>query len=199
MGRLRHEDVRERTIQAMQQRYSVDIATAETVGLYARHLASQTASSWSLSDSDIELLVWSARLHEIGIAISQKHYNRHAAYVVENSDMPGFSQGDQLTMSRLLRGHRGKLPSYLFDDIPNKQRDKFARMLVILRLAVILKHAGTSNVQPTFTANAKDNKLKVHFSEQWQDEFPLTIWEISESKPAFEKLGVKVKVSKDLN
>jgi hypothetical protein len=39
----------------------------------------------------------------------------------------------------------------------------------------------------------------VHFSEQWQDEFPLTIWEISESKPAFEKLGVKVKVSKDLN
>lgn len=199
MGRLRHEDVRERTIQAMQQRYSVDIATAETVGLYARHLASQTASSWSLSDSDIELLVWSARLHEIGIAISQKHYNRHAAYVVENSDMPGFSQGDQLTMSRLLRGHRGKLPSYLFDDIPNKQRDKFARMLAILRLAVILKHAGTSNVQPTFTANAKDDKLKVHFSERWQDEFPLTIWEISESKPAFEKLGIKVKVSKDLN
>ena len=103
MGRLRHEDVRERTIQAMLQRYSVDQPTAETVGNYARHLASQTASSWRLSDDDIELLVWAARLHEVGVAISQKHYNRHSAYLIENSDMPGFSQCDQLTMSRLLR------------------------------------------------------------------------------------------------
>ncbi|MDG1035153.1 MAG: Ppx/GppA family phosphatase, partial [Luminiphilus sp.] len=44
MGRLGHEDVRERSIQAMLQRYSVDVPTSETVGNYARHLASLTAS-----------------------------------------------------------------------------------------------------------------------------------------------------------
>ena len=90
MGRLGHEDVRERSIQAMLQRYSVDVPTSETVGNYARHLASLTASSWRLADEDIALLTWAARLHEIGIGISQKHYNRHSAYVIENSDMPGF-------------------------------------------------------------------------------------------------------------
>jgi exopolyphosphatase/guanosine-5'-triphosphate,3'-diphosphate pyrophosphatase len=199
MGRLSHEDVRERTIQAMLQRYSVDQPTSKTVGNYARHLASQTASSWNLLDDDIELLVWTARLHEVGVAISQKHYNRHSAYLVENSDMPGFSQGDQLTMSRLLRGHRGKLPSYLFDDIPDKKREKFARMLVLLRMAVILKHAGPSTMQPDFSAHAKDEKLKVYFPVQWRANYPLTIWEISESKSAFEKLGVKVRLAKDID
>ena len=199
MGRLSHEDVRERTIQAMLQRYSVDQPTSKTVGNYARHLASQTASSWNLLDDDIELLVWTARLHEVGVAISQKHYNRHSAYLVENSDMPGFSQGDQLTMSRLLRGHRGKLPSHLFDDIPDKKREKFARMLVLLRMAVILKHAGPSTMQPDFSAHAKDEKLKVYFPVQWRANYPLTIWEISESKSAFEKLGVKVRLAKDID
>ena len=199
MGRLRHEDVRERTIQAMLQRYSVDQPTAETVGNYARHLASQTASSWRLSDDDIELLVWTARLHEVGVAISQKHYNRHSAYLIENSDMPGFSQGEQLTMSRLLRGHRGKLPSYLFEDIPGKKREKLARMLVLLRMAVILKHAGPSAMQPDFAARAKGDKLKVHFPAQWRADYPLTIWEISESNSAFEKLGVKVRLTKDID
>ena len=34
-----------------------------------------------LTEDDIDLLSWSGRLHEIGIAISQKHYNRHSAYL----------------------------------------------------------------------------------------------------------------------
>jgi exopolyphosphatase/guanosine-5'-triphosphate,3'-diphosphate pyrophosphatase len=111
--------------------------------------------------------------------------------------MPGFSQGDQLTMSRLLRGHRGKLPSYLFEDISSKKREKLARMLVLLRMAVILKHAGPSAMQPDFSARAKGDKLKVYFPAQWRADYPLTIWEISESKSAFEKLGVKVRLAKD--
>ena len=197
MGRLGHEDVRERSIQAMLQRYSVDVPTSETVGNYARHLASLTASSWRLADEDIALLTWAARLHEIGIGISQKHYNRHSAYVIENSDMPGFSQGDQIVMSRLLRGHRGKLPPYLFDDIPSKKREKFARMLVLLRLAVILKHAGPTTIEPDFTARAKGEKLKVRFPDAWRRTHPLTLWEVSESKTAFEKLGVKVQITNE--
>ncbi len=197
MGRLRHEDVRERTIQAMLQRYLVDQPTAKTVGNYARHLGSQTASSWRLSDDDIELLVWAARLHEVGVAISQKHYNRHSAYLIENSDMPGFSQGDQLTMSCLLRGHRGKLPSFLFDEIPSKKRKKLARMLVLLRMAVILKHAGPSAMEPDFSARANGDKLQMCFPVKWRTDYPLTIWEISESKSAFEKLGVEVRLAKD--
>jgi exopolyphosphatase/guanosine-5'-triphosphate,3'-diphosphate pyrophosphatase len=104
IGRRSHEDVRERTVQAMIQRYGADMTNSDMVGVYARHLCEQTAGPWNLDEDDVDLLSWSARLHEIGIAISQKHYNRHSAYLIENSDMPGFSQGDQIFISRLLRG-----------------------------------------------------------------------------------------------
>jgi exopolyphosphatase/guanosine-5'-triphosphate,3'-diphosphate pyrophosphatase len=197
IGRRSHEDVRERTVQAMIQRYGADMTNSDTVGVYARHLCEQTAGPWNLDEDDVDLLSWSARLHEIGIAISQKHYNRHSAYLIENSDMPGFSQGDQIFISRLLRGHRGKLPSYLLDDIPRGKQQKLARMLVLLRLAVTLKHADAPSARPGFSAQAKGDRLKVSFSDRWRESHPLTIWEVAESLSVFEKLGIAVEMPKN--
>ena len=194
IGRRSHEDVRERTVQAMLQRYSAEIANSDSVGAYAKQLGIETASAWNLSEDDIDLLAWSGRLHEIGIAISQKHYNRHSAYLVENSDMPGFSQGDQLFISRLLRGHRGKLPSYLFDGVPTSKQQKLARMLVLLRLAVTLKHAEVPPISPEFYARASDARLEVNFSDAWREDHPLTVWEVTESIPVFKKLGITLEI-----
>ena len=195
IGRRSHEDVRERTVQAMLQRYGADTQNAESVGTYAKQLGIETADSWHLNEDDIDLLSWSGRLHEVGIAISQKHYNRHSAYLVENSDMPGFSQGDQLFISRLLRGHRGKLPSYLFDGIPESKRPKLGRMLVLLRLAVTLKHAEVPPISSEFYAKADGEILEVNFSPEWRESHPLTVWEVAESISIFKKLGVTLEVS----
>lgn len=192
IGRRSHEDVRERTVQAMLQRYSAEMANSDSVGVYAKQLGIETANAWGLNEDDIDLLSWSGRLHEIGIAISQKHYNRHSAYLIENSDMPGFSQGDQLFISRLLRGHRGKLPNYLFDDIPTSKQQKFARMLVLLRLAVTLKHAEVPPISPEFYAKAEGDNLEINFNDEWRESHPLTVWEVAESIAIFKKLGVSL-------
>lgn len=197
IGRRSHEDVRERTVQAMLQRYAADASNSDSVGFYAKQLGIETAQTWGLNDDDIDLLAWSGRLHEIGIAISQKHYNRHSAYLAENSDMPGFSQGDQLFISRLLRGHRGKLPGYLLDGIPHSKQQKFARMLVLLRLAVTLKHADVPPISPEFYAKADGDRLQVNFSNSWRESHPLTVWEVAESMSIFEKLGVTLDVETD--
>ena len=58
MGRLRHEDVRERTINAVVQRYAVDTAMAEVVERRARTLFNATRTSWNLTKSDWGLLHW---------------------------------------------------------------------------------------------------------------------------------------------
>ena len=196
LGRLSHEDVRERTVQAMLTRYHADHEVADLVAHYARHLGESVAKPWKLTENDIDLLAWSGRLHEIGVGIAQKHYNRHSAYLIENSDLPGFSQGDQELMSRLLRGHRGKIPDRLFDHLPPKKREKAARMVVLLRLAVILKHAPAFDVVEHFKANAKKHRLKLAFPDLWRYDNPLTIWEIVESKASFKKLGVKLELTR---
>ena len=70
-------------------------------------------------------------------------------------------------------------------------------MLVLLRLAVTLKHADAPPAHPEFFAQAKGDKLKVSFSENWRESHPLTIWEVAESLSVFEKLGITVEMPKD--
>ncbi|MDH4042062.1 MAG: Ppx/GppA family phosphatase, partial [Gammaproteobacteria bacterium] len=87
MGRLSHEDVRERTINALMQRYSVDTDTANIVERRARVFFTTTRQAWQLGTPDWELLRWTAHTHEIGLAIAHKHFNRHSAYVLRNADL----------------------------------------------------------------------------------------------------------------
>ena len=118
LGRFSHEDVRNRSISAMQLRYSVDQRIAELVTQRVAVLAEATREQWGLQVDDIELLKWAGALHEIGVAVSQKNYSQHSAYLVLNTDLPGFAQQDQevMTLSRASRqtkiraagGHRKK-------------------------------------------------------------------------------------------
>ena len=102
LGRLSHEDVRERTIQALMQRYSADASIAQIVEKRARILYLTTRRAWQLTHKDWDLLRWSCCTHEIGMAISHKHFNRHGAYVLRNADLPGFSQNEQETLALLV-------------------------------------------------------------------------------------------------
>ena len=67
-------------------------------------------------------------------------------------------------------------------------------MLVLLRLAVTLKHADVPPISPEFYAKAEGNCLEVNFSNTWRESHPLTIWEVAESISVFEKLGVTLEV-----
>mgnify|MGYP002064245301 CR=1 FL=1 len=117
IGRLRHEDVRERSIQAIMQRYNADEETAQLVARRARLLFDATRKPWDLKTSDGDLLERAALAHEIGMAISHKHFHHHGAYLLRNSDLPGFSQSEQEQLAAIVAGQRGKLRSELLDSV----------------------------------------------------------------------------------
>ncbi|MEK9624724.1 MAG: Ppx/GppA family phosphatase, partial [Halieaceae bacterium] len=192
IGRFSHEDVRNRSISAMQQRYSVDQRVADLVAQRVALLAEATRTSWQLDDGDAELLRWAGALHEIGIAISQKNYSQHSAYLVLNTDLPGFAQQDQETMAALIAGLKGKPRSELLNPIAKRKRLNVARMMVLLRLAVIFKHVEALETIPALSVSAHDNTLTVSVPEDWGKEHPLTIWEIEQSASAVERLGIEL-------
>lgn len=194
MGRLSHEDVRERSIRAMIGRYGADAAVADMVGRRVRYLAHAVAKSWGFDDDDIAYLGWAGRCHEIGVAISQKHYHRHSAYLLRYSDMPGFSQRDQETMATLVYGCRGKIRSALFHEVSDRDRSKIQRMLALLRLAVLFKHVEVLEALPEFAVKVKNNQLSITFPEGWREAHPLTSREIHESRSALRKLGVELRL-----
>jgi exopolyphosphatase/guanosine-5'-triphosphate,3'-diphosphate pyrophosphatase len=175
VGRVRHEDVRERTINALCERYHVDRRQAERVEVTAVHALEQVAAAWQLEGEETEyLLRWASRLHEIGLAIAHSSYHKHGAYLVENSDMPGFSSSEQRLLALLVRGHRRKFPSSLFKEIGKPLSQRLQRLCILLRMAVLLHRSHSDAVQPAPTFSAAEKQLSVSFPPGWLAEHPLT-------------------------
>lgn len=195
MGRLSHEDVRERTVNALMQRYAVDMDTAEIVERRARTLFSATRMCWRLSTSDWDLLHWTARTHEIGMAISHKHFNRHSAYLLRNADLPGFSQEEQEQLAVLALGHRGKISTSVLDEAPESERTRLAYLLGIMRLASCFKYVERLAQLPDFSILPTEDSLILGFPEGWLEEHPLTAWELEQEKSMLKRIGLQLQFS----
>ncbi|MBP6701195.1 MAG: Ppx/GppA family phosphatase, partial [Halioglobus sp.] len=194
MGRLSHEDVRERTINALMQRYSVDADTATIVERRARVFFDAARRSWQLDSQDWELLRWTARTHEIGLTIAHKHFNRHSAYVLRNADLPGFSQEEQEQLAVLALGQRGKLLEEIYADLGVAEVPRMQRLICLFRLAVCFKHVEKLERLPDFALDAGPNHLSFTFPPQWLDQHPLTARELANEQELFAKMGLELRI-----
>ena len=173
LGRIRQDDIRDVTIRRMTERFHVDDAQAERVEAAALALFDQVRDVWVTDGRDRRALAWAARLHEIGLAISYSGYHKHGAYLVANSDLPGFSRNDQQLLAAIILGHRRRLRLTRFDTLPNEQRQDALRLSLILRIAVRLNR----NRDPLHVADvlfsARKRSLRLTFPTGWLDERPL--------------------------
>ncbi len=106
-GRAANRDVRGSSVTSLARRFSVDAAQAQHVQAVIDALL-DAADSRLLKKKQRQLLYWAVELHEAGLSIAHSGQHRHGAYVVENADMPGFSQRDQAQLAFLIRHQRGK-------------------------------------------------------------------------------------------
>lgn len=182
LGRLTHEDVRERTISALMSRYNADPQIAETVVRRARILFQVTRKKWQLRAVDWHLLRWAASSHEIGMAISHKQYHRHGAYVLRNADLPGFSQDEQETLAMLVLCHRRKLPLDSLPEMTAPDWIHFLHLVVLLRLATLFKYVEQLEYLPDFRVDIKPGYLHLQFPDEWLQQHPLTLQELGQEK-----------------
>src|SRR3546814_5759878 len=92
----------------MMQRYGVDGEQAQRVEASALDLFDQVAAGWDLGDDERRMLAWAARIHEIGLAIAHSQHHVHGAYLIEHSDIAGFSRQEQKMLSVLIRCQRDR-------------------------------------------------------------------------------------------
>jgi exopolyphosphatase/guanosine-5'-triphosphate,3'-diphosphate pyrophosphatase len=133
-------DIRSLTVNGLRKTFKADAAQAARVSRIACYFLQQIQNQSGLDLNWPRLmkkLDWSAQLHEIGAAISHSDSHKHGAYILDNTDTPGFVQHELHRLSLLVLGHKGKLRKLDvdFDD------DSFIFQLISLRLAVILCHA----------------------------------------------------------
>ena len=139
IGRNTHEDVRVRTIEAIAERYQLDRDHAARVESTALRCLDQVAMAWSLHHPDDRwLLVWAATLHEVGLALSHSGHHNHGAYIVANTDMPGFTRDRQKLLAELIRAQRRRLRHTTLDELKALGGDTAVRLSLLLRLATTL-------------------------------------------------------------
>lgn len=103
-------DPRERSIQRLINRFNADPAHADAVSGFAVQLFDALAPLHRLGFPERELLAHAARIHDIGHYIGGASHNKHGAYLVRHSRLPGFLTPEIEMLATLVRYHRGGKP-----------------------------------------------------------------------------------------
>ena len=174
LGRHHDEDIRDRSLSFLMERYHVDMEQAARVEAKALEAFDQVAEAWNLDqDWHRELLAWAARVHEVGLDIAHYHYHKHGAYLIEHSDLPGFSRQDQLMLALLVRGHRRNIPQDKFGET-GADADALVRLCILLRFAILFHHIRGANAVSDVQLKADERSLELIFPTDWLNANPLT-------------------------
>jgi exopolyphosphatase/guanosine-5'-triphosphate,3'-diphosphate pyrophosphatase len=97
-------------VEDMAKQYRSSIQHVKQVAALADKLFDLLAPLHKLPSDAGKLLEAAAYLHDIGHFVSHTAHHKHSAYLVENSDMPGFTTKERLSIGALCRYHRKSMP-----------------------------------------------------------------------------------------
>jgi exopolyphosphatase/guanosine-5'-triphosphate,3'-diphosphate pyrophosphatase len=195
IGRIRHEDVRERSIRRLADRSRVDREQALRVERTAARCLADVAKAWDLEDGGAaQMLAWAARLHEIGLEISHTGFHKHGAYIVGHADLPGFSRNDQQLLAFIVQSQRRKLPLDVLALLPEAQRERALRLGVVFRLACCLNRSRSSETLPSFELRADGRMLSLRLPAEGFERTPLTQADLAEEAQRLNAAGFELEV-----
>ena len=187
-------DVRSRMVDWLTRRFGADLLQAERVSRTSQKLLQAMLERESPEDvaRHLRKVHWAAQLHEVGMRISHSDYHKHGAYILDNTDLPGFTIDELHRLSQLVLGHRGKLrklETELLDPL-------FVQQLMALRLSVILCHArrepDIASLEMRSDGVRQSARLKL--STEWAEQWPQSAHLLREECVAWFKTGWELKV-----
>ena len=158
------------------------------------HLIEAGAETLELADEDIQLFLWAAELHEIGLAVAHSHYNRHGAYLIEHADLPGFSLSEQRLLAALIRLQRRKISKRVLDELPEDDLPLIKKLLILLRVALILRRDRNDAPVPLEQVKWSEKGLSLKFTNEWLQSNPLTRADLEQEAGYLKSIGLRLKV-----
>lgn len=167
------EDIRSRTLRNVQRRFIVDTEQAARVSQLASHFADQIEKQWDIEPLSRELLLSACHLHEIGLSVDFKQAPAHAAYLVRNLDLPGFTPAQKKLLATLLLNQTNAIDlSSLHQQnaVPPRVAEHLCRLL---RLAIIFANRRRDDLLPQITLTANEETLTLRLPAGWLEHHPL--------------------------
>ena len=194
LGRAGDRDPRDASIDALAERYATDREQAAQVETTALGLFDQVASAWALGADARRMLSWAARIHEIGLAIAHSQHHVHGAYLIEHSDIAGFSQQGQQTLGALVRCQRRGIAMAAIEALPERLVEPVLRCVLLLRLAVLLHRSHDRDALPRITLTVDAKELKLRLPGDWLATHPLTREDLDNERNILSGIGYELSI-----
>jgi exopolyphosphatase/guanosine-5'-triphosphate,3'-diphosphate pyrophosphatase len=192
LGRAQDRDPRDASIAALAQRYGVDTEHAARVEATALALFDQAAPDWELDGDEERMLGWAARIHEIGLAIAHSQHHLHGAYLIEHSDIAGFSRQEQQMLAALVRSQRRSVAKGSITSLPERMTRAALRCTVLLRLATLLHRSHDGAALPPIELTASEAGVQLRLPKSWLDGHPLTRADLETERDYLNDVGIKL-------
>jgi exopolyphosphatase/guanosine-5'-triphosphate,3'-diphosphate pyrophosphatase len=185
--RAHRSDRRDGAIQDCMRRFGVDDERAQRTASIARQLYDKLGGS----DEGLRRhLLWSCMLHEVGLAVSHTGAHKHAAYIVEHADLPGFTNREQRLMRDIVLAQKGNL---------RKVREALvapdlARAVLAMRLAAVFMHARVDGDLDALRLRMK-NRIEIDTPRGWLKQHPTVAAWFEKEAAAWGEVGVGFQVS----
>ncbi|WP_233998321.1 MULTISPECIES: exopolyphosphatase [unclassified Pseudoalteromonas] len=192
--KLSAKDIRVTTIANLSARYVIDTEHAANVCDSLQWLFPHVAEPWRLCDEDLVTLNWAAQLHEVGLSINSSGLHKHSAYIIANSQLPGFTQEQQRLLATLTRFYRKKIKLREMPDFIHLQQATLYRLIALFRLAVLLNRKRQALSKPQFAITVDGHSLSLEFKDQWLKEHSLFAADLEAEQRQWQKLGLKLQI-----
>jgi exopolyphosphatase/guanosine-5'-triphosphate,3'-diphosphate pyrophosphatase len=163
------EELREQAVQRLRNLFTTHDPHLDHVAALAVRLFDDTRALHGLGDEERALLHHASILHDLGESIALRGHHKHSSYLIEHSEIRGFSPGDLGVLCTLARFHQSrriktKFPAYA--SLGADRRHAVDRLLPLLQLADGLDRARDQAVRDVTARCTGDAvELELHGSD----------------------------------
>ena len=192
---MRNVNIRQRTLAGLIERYSIDERQAYRVANLADIMFEQLKSDWQLTDDLAGLLQSACALHEIGLLLEYKNNKKHAEYILDNTDLAGFSNVERKFLIALVSNYKTEFNLTSLGKQTYTERKQAIHLIVILRLAVILSKRRQDDVMSAFKLTVSGTNLTLSLPSLFIQKHPLISAELKQEVQFLQELEVNLLIS----
>jgi exopolyphosphatase/guanosine-5'-triphosphate,3'-diphosphate pyrophosphatase len=186
-----------KVVEAMSRKYNVDLKSARHVANLSAALFEGLQPLHKLSLEHGRLLQAASFLHNTGHFVSDTGHHKHSAYLVSNSDLPGYTDSERNIVSLLCRYHRKSLPTARHEPyrtLAPDQKRAVQMLTPLLRIAVGLEASRDQRIEHIA---AKIESGGVTLSVKGEGDIELDLWGAERGADSFRQIyGVPMNVSR---
>jgi exopolyphosphatase/guanosine-5'-triphosphate,3'-diphosphate pyrophosphatase len=186
-----------KVVETMAKRYGVSMKHIQKVAQMAVRLFEVSHPVHNLPPAAGKLLHAAAYLHDIGHFVSDTGHHKHSAYLVANSDMPGFTNRERFTISVLCQFHRKSMPQPRHANFQALDADAKRTVLLLaplLRLADSLDRGHRQRVHD-LKGQIKNGGLLIQVRAE--KDADLEVWAANNAAGAFQQVyGIPLSIQR---